>query len=414
MLLRQRLLELAGRWRLHEDSRLREAALVAMRAGGDSDFRPLVSALGDSDDAIRRRAEQLLRDAGDAALAALTIASQSGRRRVRLTAIEILADLRPSQEALDLLLERELQQLEACATHKKALRDLQRGGLVRRRLSERIDEGVQAALMTLEARERNSRIGEVARRLACAASQRSRARALEALDALLSRRMARTILGALEDTISTVLPREEAVQAELAGRDGLTRDLLVQALGSEGRAKYREMISSAATAVAAEADPMSLVRRLVGQEDASLLTEVPSILETIVILSDLPLFADLSTVQLEELASVVQWQSLRDGEVLMEQGEEGHCMYMLQAGTLDVLVDGNACAKLQQGEPVGELALFGDDRRTATVVAMGDCQLGMITREDIERLVEEVPGIALRLCRAMSRRISQMNQRRST
>jgi hypothetical protein len=410
VLLRTRLRELSERWRGSSSARLREAGLVAMRAGGSEDFRLLALALGDRDEAVRKQAEILLREAGDAALEALSIASQSGRRRVRLAAVEILADLRPSQAALDSLLEQELAEIQRCAEHEHALRDLPQSELVRRRLSERIDEGVEAALMTLEARHHKEGIGEVARRLARAASERSRARALEALDTLLPRKISRTILGALEGTLSASLATEEAVHAELAGRDVLTRDLLVHALGSEGRATYRESIASAATAAARAVDPMALVERLAGGNNDKVLSDVPSLLETIVILSELPLFADLSTVQLEELATVVRWESAAEGEVLMHQGEDAHCMYLLRSGSLDVVVDGEKKAELGAGEPVGELALFGEDKRTATVVAASDCQLGVVTREDIENLVEEVPGIALRLCRAMSRRLADMNR----
>ncbi len=410
VLLRSRLLQLSQRWRGSEHAGLREASMVAMGAGGGEDYRLLALALGDRDDAVRRRAEALLRDAGDDALEALSIASQSGRRRVRLAAVEILADLRPSQEALDALLDRELAEVQRCAEHQHALRELPQSELVRRRLSERIDEGVEAALMTLEASNQKKGIGEVARRLARAASERSRARALEALDTLLPRKISRTILGALEGTLVAPLAMEDAVQAELVGRDLLTRDLLVHALGREGRATFRESISSAASAAASVIDPMALVERLTSSKDDTLLADVPSILETIVILSELSLFADLSTVQLEELATVVRWQPLSEGDVLMTQGEDAHCMYVVRSGSLEVLVDGVKRAELGQGEPVGELALFGEDRRTATVQASSACQLGVVTREDIENLVEEVPGIALKLCRAMSRRLAEMNR----
>lgn len=410
VLLRSRLLQLAQRWRGSQDAGLREAAMIAMRAGGGKDFRLLATCLADRDDAVRRRAEALLRDAGDDALEALSIASQSGRRRVRLVAVEILADLRPSQAALDALLAQELAEIQRCAEHEQALRSLPESHLVRRRLSERIDEGVEAALMTLEARNHKEGIGEVARRLARAASERSRARALEALDTLLPRKISRTILGALEGTLNASLAMEQAVEAELMGRDLLTRDLLVHALGSEGRASYRESISSAASEAAHAMDPLALVERLAEGNNDKLLSDVPSILETIVILSELPLFADLSTVQLEELATVVSWKSIDEGDVLMTQGDDAHCMYVVRSGSLDVLVDGVKRAQLGSGEPVGELALFGEDRRTATVQASSECQLGVVTREDIENLVEEVPGIALRLCRAMSRRLAEMNR----
>ncbi len=410
VLLRSRLLQLSQRWRGSPDAGLREASMIAMRAGGGEDFRLLANSLADRDDGVRRRAETLLREAGDDALEALSIASQSGRRRVRLVAVEILADLRPSEAALDALLAQELTEIQRCAEHEHALRELPQGKLVRRRLSERIDEGVEAALMTLEAQNHKEGIGQVARRLARAASERSRARALEALDTLLPRKISRTILGALEGTLVATLGMEQAVEAELMGRDLLTRDLLVHALGSQGRATFRESISSAASEAIAAVDPIALALRLAEGNDDKLLSDVPSILETIVILSELPLFADLSTVQLEELATVVTWKSIAEGDVLMTQGDDAHCMYVVCSGRLEVLVDGVKRAELGTGEPVGELALFGEDRRTATVQASSECQLGVVTREDIENLVEEVPGIALRLCRAMSRRLAEMNR----
>ena len=95
----------------------------------------------------------------------------------------------------------------------------------------------------------------------------------------------------------------------------------------------------------------------------------------------------------------------------MEQGDRASSMYFVRTGRLEVVVQGETVATLGAGEPVGELGLFSEDRRSATVVAASDALLGMVTREDIENLIEEVPGIALRLCRAMSRRLADANAR---
>ncbi len=414
LLVSARLAQLAIEWRTQEQPALREAALVAMCAGGAPEYRTLVQALGDTEERVRRRAETLVRAAGDEALEALTVASQSGRAHLRIAAVEILADLRPSTAALEALLERELEEMASASKHAQAMRELARGDLVRRRLQERVEEAVLAALLALEALGGATGLGVVAKRLSRAVSVRSRARALEALDALLPRRIAAEMLGAIEGTLGPRIGVPAAIKAELAGRDRLTRDLLVYALGSEGRAQYRDTITEAAqTAQAAQvsADPLALVQRLVRAEDGRVVADVPNLMETIAVLSKLPLFSDLQAAQLEELAVIVQWRRVSAGETLMEQGDRANSMFFVKSGRLDVVVKGETVATLGVGEPVGELGLFSEDRRSATVVAASDAMLGMVTREDIENLIEDVPGIALRLCRAMSRRLAEANAR---
>lgn len=405
ILLDQRLADLSLRWRQDSLPELREASLVAMKGQETTDYQVWISALSDSEESVRNRAEFLLRGAGESALAALSNASQSGRRRVRMRAVEILADLRPSAETLDALLERELAEMVRCSQSVATLQQLPNAVLVRKRLTERIDESLQAALMALEVRLANTGIGEVAKRLARAGGERSRSRALEALDALLPRKMSRTILGAVEGKLPIQANLEECVQWQLKGRDTLTRDLLLYALDERDRAGLRQTIANLAELAAEQGDSESLIRRLVNADRDTLGLEVPTTLETIVALSDLALFSDMTTLQLEELATVVEWVALQSGDLLMAQGEEATCMYFVQAGELEVTVDEVRVATVGKGEPVGEMGLFAQEQRSATVLALEESLLGRIRSEALENLVEEVPGVALRLCKAMSRRL---------
>ena len=47
----------------------------------------------------------------------------------------------------------------------------------------------------------------------------------------------------------------------------------------------------------------------------------------------------------------------------------------------------------------GDMAMFENDVRSATITASGDCRLYEIRREDFERLAAERPGLAYRLVR---------------
>lgn len=409
ILLRGRLSDLSHRWRHNPVPALREASLLALQSAESVDYHPWIHALADREEAVRRRAESLLREAGDEALAALATASQSGKRRIRLAAVDILADLRPSAQTLDALLDREIEEMARCSQCAVAFVALDRSELVRRRLAERIDESLEAALMILEVRMDNPGVGEVARRLARASGERSRSRALEALDTLLPWRISRTILGAMEGTLPEAGTLAESIDLQLTSRDSLTRDLLLYAMDGNARSSFRKSIGSAASTAASAMDATALVKRIVADGRDTIALDVPTTLETIVALSELPLFEDLTTIQLEELAKVVDWVSLGEGETLMEQGEEATCMYFVRQGELRVQVDGQNVATLGQGEPVGEMGLFAQDQRSGRVLALVDTQLGRITREALENLIEEVPGVALRLCRAMSRRLVVAN-----
>ena len=62
------------------------------------------------------------------------------------------------------------------------------------------------------------------------------------------------------------------------------------------------------------------------------------------------------------------------------QGEYGDSFYVVDAGTLDVMVDGRQVRSLGPNDFFGELALLADTPRTATVRAATDCRLWVLPR----------------------------------
>jgi CRP-like cAMP-binding protein len=60
---------------------------------------------------------------------------------------------------------------------------------------------------------------------------------------------------------------------------------------------------------------------------------------------------------------------LAAGETLVEQGEPGSDMFLLLEGVLGVEIDGQTVAEVGPGALLGELAILGDGRRTATLRA---------------------------------------------
>jgi CRP-like cAMP-binding protein len=104
----------------------------------------------------------------------------------------------------------------------------------------------------------------------------------------------------------------------------------------------------------------------------------------------------------------------QDGEIIIRQGEEGNCMYIVQEGQVEVIreQDGKAVrlALIGQGDVIGEMAIFEGEVRSATVRAVGQARLLTVDKKNFLRRVHEDPSLAYRLVKTMSRRIREMNE----
>lgn len=103
----------------------------------------------------------------------------------------------------------------------------------------------------------------------------------------------------------------------------------------------------------------------------------------------------------------------RDGEVVVRQGDIGDCMFVIQAGQLEVLREEGArelrLTVLSKGDIFGEMALFDGGVRSATVRALGEARALTLDKRTFLRRVHEDPSLAFRILQTMSYRIRQLN-----
>jgi CRP-like cAMP-binding protein len=71
------------------------------------------------------------------------------------------------------------------------------------------------------------------------------------------------------------------------------------------------------------------------------------------------------------------------GETLVEQGEPGRDLFVLLDGVFDVEIDGEVVAQVGSGAIVGEQAVLGDGRRTATLRAVRSSRVAVIGSDAI-------------------------------
>jgi CRP-like cAMP-binding protein len=88
-----------------------------------------------------------------------------------------------------------------------------------------------------------------------------------------------------------------------------------------------------------------------------------------------PEFRDLPPDARGALAAAMRAETFRAGEIVTAVGEPADRVFVLCAGSLDVMGDSGVKRRLEPGTLLGEIAFFADELRTATVLAATDCEL---------------------------------------
>ena len=97
-------------------------------------------------------------------------------------------------------------------------------------------------------------------------------------------------------------------------------------------------------------------------------------------LSQVPFLNALPAYELEHLAQTALWRAAPAGAVVVTQGEPGDAFYVVDVGELSVTVDGRLRDHaLVAGDGFGEIALLRRVARTATVTAITDSELLMVS-----------------------------------
>jgi signal transduction histidine kinase len=126
-------------------------------------------------------------------------------------------------------------------------------------------------------------------------------------------------------------------------------------------------------------------------------------------LSQLPLFSGLQDQDLDDLYGMAEVVQLQAGQVLMEEGEPGDCLYIAtegrfeiskRSGERDVVIAGSGA-----GDVIGEISLLEGSPRTATVRVVSDARLVKISREAFTQLLERSPSASLRVLRTVMARL---------
>jgi CRP/FNR family transcriptional regulator len=143
---------------------------------------------------------------------------------------------------------------------------------------------------------------------------------------------------------------------------------------------------------------------------------VPPSAQSVELLAQVPVFEALAPADLGRVADVAVPRSFPAGQVIFREGDASDTCYVVGIGHARAVrenVDGRtiALAHFGPGDIFGELAMFDDERRSATVETLDEVEAIAILGQDMRRLLREHPDIAVKLVIALGRRLREANER---
>lgn len=111
--------------------------------------------------------------------------------------------------------------------------------------------------------------------------------------------------------------------------------------------------------------------------------------------------------------SVLERQSVSAGMTIIREGEKGKTAYLIQSGCVNITVSKAGkeveLAQMGAGDIFGEMALVAEATRTATVKAVTDTNLIVITKDLIDRKLSKSDPTIRALLPMLMKRLEQTN-----
>ncbi|MEO5887861.1 MAG: HEAT repeat domain-containing protein [Anaerolineales bacterium] len=392
---------------------IRRAAASALGSlKGDSVAKTLVRYLNDPDEGVRRAAAKALRRRGEES------------RALVLEVFETEASAIDS--ALDALTPGNPESL--APLHEYAKREILRARVLRNQSisipSSGRSTGFLRETLRRQASLREGRLiktvglfgdlhtMELVRKSMNGTNIENRAAALEALDTIGDKQLARSVVSLLETEPIQSDP-SDVIAALLKSADPWLRVLALRSTGELGLREFIPLLhqlKSGSDVLLREAALGALTQ--LGEEKTMDTLKTVSILERILLLREIPIFGDLSPADLKLIAEIAREEWYPQNTVIFHQGEAGNMMFVIVEGHLQVLrtVNGieQVLAQRGPGDFVGEMAIIESAPRSATLCAQTDVRVLAIDGETFKGILRERADVSLAVLRSVSRRLREM------
>ena len=128
------------------------------------------------------------------------------------------------------------------------------------------------------------------------------------------------------------------------------------------------------------------------------------------LLSNFSIFQALDRQNLRDIVALLKLKKYVRDEIVLKKGAPAQHLYIILAGTVDVLDDkGVRLSFLQKGDIFGEMSLISGEPVGATIKVVEPATIIFIKGQDFKQILNKFPSIQLYLARLLAQRLAKSN-----
>lgn len=133
------------------------------------------------------------------------------------------------------------------------------------------------------------------------------------------------------------------------------------------------------------------------------------------VLRTLPLFGSLSKDARTFIADCLKTETFASGELIVRQGDTGDSLYIITNGLVKVTKRertgiSRELARFRAGDYFGEMSLLAGQPRSADIIAVTETSTLVLCKEDMDKILQEYPTIAVHFSKVLSKRLRDTSQ----
>jgi Cyclic nucleotide-binding domain/TLC ATP/ADP transporter len=422
----------------HDNKNVRLSALDALDINDDFSLKKAISLLADSSDTIHEFAKTKIKKAEYRNNRILVECLGLPGARIRKALFELLETLDIKELDVFMFAKNNLDKCYAYLAMGQNLKKLPPGkirDLAIEHMVQQKELGLENIIRVLAIRDKTGRMKTAWRGIFSRDTQQ-RANAIELLSDIMDRRLFDSMLPLLESPTPAMALTEGKKVAIIPKFDAKGKQVFSKLLSSEDwvdvvlglslvqdnpsfieeNGLLKNLKNSINNNISKEIQMILMKDNKTSKNPQRIDSKEISLGEKILLLKEIEIFSGMSPAELAAIATVTKELNYPEDRTVIKQNDVGETVFLVVNGEVEVikeLMDGNEMklAMIREGDAFGEMALLEHEPRSATIRTTKPSQFLIIHQQEFKETAMEYPGIALKICKILSRRLRDLHGR---